>query len=283
MKISLMISVYNRLDLLHKSLLSIARQKRLPDEVILTDDGSDADIVSFYLEHVSLIPVPFHLVRQEHAGFRLARLRNNGVHVSTGDLLMFLDQDIIISEEYIQKFEQSVTPNRFFVSYPIRLSKEQSEQITDEVIHQNTIPLLLTGKQRNKPVKQYRKDRLNLLLYKMHLAQYGAKLRGGVCAIRRQDYLNVNGYDENFIGWGNEDDDMSRRLLATGVIGLNVTKQEYSYHLYHEPNNSGGIRVNKEYAGKAMLKIKSGDFRCEKGLDSERNDLQIWKNGQPIQ
>ncbi len=40
MKLSLIIVTYNWPDALELVLLSIARQKRLPDEVVIADDGS---------------------------------------------------------------------------------------------------------------------------------------------------------------------------------------------------------------------------------------------------
>ena len=33
----------------------------------------------------------------------------------------------------------------------------------------------------------------------------------------RADYERVNGYDENFVGWGCEDDDLRLRLRHAGV------------------------------------------------------------------
>ncbi len=278
MKISLIICTYNRLDLLHKCILSIKAQSVLPDEIILSDDGSDTDIRSFFLEHSRLFDFPVSLVRQEHNGFRLARVRNNGVSVSTGDLLIFLDQDIVISPDYLRRFSDSAKSGRFSVSYPIRLTSEQSDLLTDKLILEGKTSSVVNKKQAHKPVRQYYRDKLNYYLCKTGLYSYGAKLRGGVSAIFRKDYQNVNGFDENFVGWGNEDDDLGRRLLASGVIGQNVTKHDYSYHLYHLPNHESGKRTNRDYNLKRINEISADDFRCQKGLNTERPDLQIFSN-----
>ena len=79
MSISLIIPVYNYLDLLEKCLFSVYRQSVLPDEIILTDDGSDDDIICFFNSQKLKTDIPIILIRQEHQNFRLARARNNGI------------------------------------------------------------------------------------------------------------------------------------------------------------------------------------------------------------
>lgn len=275
MKISLIISLYNRLDLLHKCLIAIKNQSRLPDEIVFTDDGSEDDAFSFVKEHARLFNIPIKLVQQEHKGFRLARIRNNGVYASEGDLLLFMDQDIITPPDYIHNFERNTKAGRFLVSYPIRLSMEQSAALDDVAIGKGQFKSILNHKQLRKPIKQFYKDRINVYLYFMHLAKYGAKLRGGVSGILRKDYIRVNGYDENFIGWGNEDDDMGRRLLASGVVGVNVTKGTFPLHLYHPPYHSNALRVNKDYAKETGSSISASNYTCKKGYNNDRSDLVI--------
>lgn len=38
----------------------------------------------------------------------------------------------------------------------------------------------------------------------------------GLCAVKRSDFLAVQGYDETFSGWGGEDDDLYARLMMSG-------------------------------------------------------------------
>jgi hypothetical protein len=54
-------------------------------------------------------------------------------------------------------------------------------------------------------------------------------------AMARADYERVNGFDENFIGWGCEDDDFGRRLRSAGVQLVSVLNRTYVYHLWHPP------------------------------------------------
>src|SRR5262245_34038268 len=59
------------------------------------------------------------------------------------------------------------------------------------------------------------------------------KLLGGNLGISRADYERINGYDENFRGWGCEDDDLRLRLRAAGVGIASIAWWTNSYHLWH--------------------------------------------------
>jgi len=276
MKISLIITVHEHLEHLHKCLLSVAAQTRKPDEIIFSDDGSQSDVRAFLVARAQMLATPVHLVRQEHTGFRLARARNNAAHIATGDLLLFLDQDIAITPDYMSTYEAGARSGRFLVGYPVRLTEEQSVLLTDDLVSRGQVDLLATMEQRKKIARQYRKDRLNELLYRLRLARYGAKLRGGICGILRQDYARVNGYDEHFIGWGNEEDDMGKRLLAAGVVGTNVMRRAQAFHIHHQPHHQNGARINRDYAREARTRIRRGGYRCEVGLDADKSDLQSY-------
>ncbi|KAF6040981.1 hypothetical protein EB796_000698 [Bugula neritina] len=44
------------------------------------------------------------------------------------------------------------------------------------------------------------------------------KIFGGVTALSTQNYQLVNGFGNRFVGWGNEDDDMSARTIGAGLL-----------------------------------------------------------------
>lgn len=276
MSISLIIPVFNYLNLLEKCLFSVYRQSVQPDEIILSDDGSDEDIVAFYNAQKRKTAIPLILVRQKHLQFRAARVRNNGVSVSKGDVLVFLDQDIVIPQDYLKCIMANLNQRKFLSGYPVRLSKEQSDKLTFEIIEQNNWNTILTAEQKRKIQKQYKKDFLSYLLFRyLHLGGHGAKLRGGVSAIFKSDFELVNGYDENYIGWGNEDDDLGRRLQELGRSGFNFVSNQIPLHLYHTHYHDQGERKNANYSERCKKKISHRNYRCQKGLSSVRNDLEI--------
>ncbi|PKN73333.1 MAG: glycosyl transferase [Candidatus Cloacimonetes bacterium HGW-Cloacimonetes-3] len=277
MTISLIIPVYNRLALLEKCLLAISKQVLCPDEIILSDDGSTEDIKGFYAKQKQASSIPMKLVRQEHTVFRAARVRNNGVSVSRGDLLVFIDQDIIIPPLYIQTIADNMLTGRFLSGYPVRLSAAQSEAIDHEVIENCNFITKLLPAQQAKIRSQFRKDYLHYLLCRYaKIGVHGAKLRSGVAAINKVDYVKVNGYDENYEGCGGEDDDLGRRLLAIGKTGYNFVRTHIPLHLYHKPNYQSLQGDMHSYFSKRKKEVTRHNYRCEKGFDAPRDDIEVF-------
>ena len=264
---SVIISVFNRIELLKQCLLSLRNQSVFPDEVIIADDGSQTDVVGRIQEVTTEAPFKTTYVQQQHKGFRLSKCRNNGVRTATGEYLIFLDQDLIFTRNFIKTFFDHQKEKQFCVSYPVRLSEEQTKNCTVADIQSSHFDHILDQKQIAKIHKQYRKDRLSFYLKKLGLREIGPKLRGGVAAINREDFLKVNGYDEQYQGWGNEDDDLGRRLYRAGIRGVNPFYSEFPLHLHHPPHHSDGQRQNQEYYHQRIQAIRKGEFVCRFGYE----------------
>lgn len=90
MQFSIIIPLYNKAPYVAKAIQSVLSQTIADYELIVVDDGSNDDsveIASKALEGRGNC----RLIRQENAGVSMAR--NNGVAVSSGDYLCFLDAD----------------------------------------------------------------------------------------------------------------------------------------------------------------------------------------------
>ena len=274
-KTSLIITVYNRVNLIRKALLSLQNQAVKPDELIIADDGSDESIISNIKDIVKEFSFPVKYVRQENKGFRLAKTRNNGVRNASGDLLIFLDQDLIHTNNLIKTFIENSKEKRFITGMPIWLSEEKSIAITEDKIINNTFNNSISDEEKEAIKNQFNKDRRYYYLHKFKLTDQ-PRLRGGVCAINRKDFELINGYDEKFIGWGAEDDDIGKRLYKIGVEGFNPFSSEYAIHLFHEKaaieNKGVKEQANYTYYQKKKKEIKNGKFRTEFGLDNPFDD-----------
>lgn len=93
--VSVLMSTYNRAHLLPEALDSLLAQSRLPDEIIVVDDGST--------DHTQAVLAaygpPVQTIYQENQGPPSAR--NTGLRAATGDLIAFLDSDDVIPPESI--------------------------------------------------------------------------------------------------------------------------------------------------------------------------------------
>ncbi|HDP98292.1 MAG TPA: glycosyltransferase [bacterium] len=274
-KTSVIITVYNRRQLLRNCLISLIHQSQLPDELIISDDGSQEDIREILYEMAAQMKFILKYVRQPNRGFRLARCRNNGVRFSQGDYLIFLDQDLIFTKNLMATFIDNYHPQHFNVCYPLRLSAQQTRMIDDNVIRDFNFDQIFKGSQLQKINRQYRKDKFYSLLKRLHVKDSGAKFRGGAVGINRADFEKINGYDENYIGWGNEDDDLGRRLYRIGVRGRNISDSEFPIHLHHHPFHINGERVNHNYYQAKKNDIDRGKYQAKNGLDNPDDTHEI--------
>ncbi len=91
MRFSVIIPLYNKAPYVGKALQSVLDQSFTDYEIIVVDDGSTDESARVAEAVLSDAAVDYQLVRQANAGVSTAR--NNGVTLSKGDYLCFLDAD----------------------------------------------------------------------------------------------------------------------------------------------------------------------------------------------
>jgi hypothetical protein len=80
----------------------------------------------------------------------------------------------------------------------------------------------------------------------------------------REDLLAVNGFNEDFEGWGREDSELAARLYKRGLNRKDIRFRAVCYHLYHQPYDREKVVGNT-----ALLDatVQSGSYRCVNGID----------------
>jgi glycosyltransferase involved in cell wall biosynthesis len=272
MKVSVIVTAYNRAQALKKSLWSLNAQTRLPDEVIVSDDGSSEDILASLEQYSALLSFSLTFVRQDDKGFRLARCRNNAVRAATGDYLVFMDQDIVVTAGYINLYADHAGCGEFLVAYPVLLTEEQSAWLTLDLIEKGDYRAIITNDQLVGIRRQFRKDSVYRLMRKVFRRGNRPKVRGGAFGIFRRDLLAVDGFDDNYVGWGTEDDDLGRRLYRAGVTGRTGFLHDFPLHLWH-PHSTGAVdSVNLPYYKRRLREIARGDYRAVNGISNPLGD-----------
>ena len=71
----------------------------------------------------------------------------------------------------------------------------------------------------------------------------------------REDLFLVNGYNEDFTGWGKEDNDIAIRLFNAGVEIRFLKNAGIVYHLFHKEASKANVEEN-ELRMKETLKAK---------------------------
>ncbi|SRR6266545_959693 len=94
--VSVVIPAFNEARYLGRCLFALERQTAPPHEVIVVDDGSSDGTAAVARRHGSV-----RVFRQRHRGPAVAR--NRGAAVATGEILVFVDADEIVTEPFLER------------------------------------------------------------------------------------------------------------------------------------------------------------------------------------
>ena len=100
--VSVVLTTYNRPELLIRALESVKVQTFQPKEIILVDDASDKNTTNFIKKHLSDDII---YIRHER-NLGLAAARNSGLYHAKGDFIAFLDDDVVLDPNYYEEIEK---------------------------------------------------------------------------------------------------------------------------------------------------------------------------------
>ena len=78
----------------------------------------------------------------------------------------------------------------------------------------------------------------------------------------REDILAVNGFNEEFVKWGNEDSELACRFFKYGLIKKVHQFMAVCFHLWHPTNKTPSDETRKLLAAT----MASKEYFCERGL-----------------
>ena len=264
LKISLIVTTYNRPDALKLVLQALSAQTMLPFEVIIADDGSTPATAK--LIHQLQLPYPLQHIWQEDKGFRAARARNRAVAAADGDYLIFLDGDCIPQTDFIEKHAMLAENGYFVAGNRILLSEKFTVQ--GEIWKWSTIKWIMPYLHRdiNRLLPLLRLP--DSVLRKRQQKWQGAKTCN--LALWREDILKINGFNECFQGWGHEDAELVVRLLRN-----NVQRKEGRFavpvlHLWHPEQDRSQEKENRqkleEMLNSTTTVAQEGIYPCQSDL-----------------
>lgn len=263
MKVSVVVSTYNRPAALERVLDGLAAQDPPPLEVIVADDGSGPPTAALLARRRDDFPV--HHAWQPDDGFRLARARNLAALRSTGDWLQFLDGDCVPRPGFVARIFSLGGPGVALAGDRILVSRELTERIERERLPVHAWPFAAWLRER-------RRGGINRLLPLAHwpfVAGRGWRrhdwrlLRGANFGLARADLFAVNGFEESFSGWGLEDSEFAVRLINQGIALRSARLALGVLHLWHAEQPRGALERNR-----ALLEAARADrrTRARRGL-----------------
>lgn len=269
MKVTVITTVYNRPGHFRLMLAALAAQTRRPDEVVVADDGSDAATVAALRHLAAGSPIPCTVVRQEKDGYRLAAARNLAIRASTGDYLVFADCDIALLPDAIEAHLSLAAPGRILGGNRALLGEDATSRLFAATPAPSPADWEAawsiadaTGLHAAQTLFLH-----HAALRRWHLARpHKPKIIGCHFSLCRSDVERVNGFDENFVGWGYEDDDFARRLYKAGVRPASVILSARALHLWHPSLAPQQLRRHRDRPNRAYFRRWRVPAFCSNGL-----------------
>ncbi len=100
--VSVVIPTYNRAAYIGDAIESALNQTRVPDEILVIDDGSTDNTP----EVLSQFDAPVTVIRQHNRGRSAAR--NVGLSQATGDAVLFLDSDDLLMPDCVERLADTL-------------------------------------------------------------------------------------------------------------------------------------------------------------------------------
>lgn len=253
-QVSVVIPTYNRKEILKETLRRILNQDFSEEyEVIVVDDLSTDGT---YEENCKLqiTNCEFKIIKNQKKG--RASARNEGIKEARGEIVLFIDDDIWVGKDFIQRHLDCRLQN-------VELEMENCE--SEFVV----VGAILPSDEVNRKIlwNEYITRRYESVVEKMRRESnnlpYGFFLTGNV-SLRKSLIERVGLFDEGFREYSFEDTDLGYRLKQAGTR-IVFCEDIVGYHFF-ETDLNGIVR-------KAYELGRSAKVFCEKHPELER-DIQ---------
>ncbi|TON79130.1 glycosyltransferase family 2 protein [Vibrio parahaemolyticus] len=252
LKTSLIITTYNWPTALISVLRSVENQTVLPDEIIIADDGSTDETVNL-LKDYSVKGVKVIHAWQEDLGFRAARARNLAVTKSSGNYLIFIDGDMFLDKNFIEDHIANSQKGIF-----IQGGRAMMDNALSNWILSGETPSLFSLGLKNRK-NSIRNKLLSKLFSKNDKLHFKTRTCNFSCW--RSDYMEVNGFDNEYVGWGREDSDFVIRMINNGLTRKYLKFSAIGYHLYHTENSKDNLDKNN-----LLMESIGSSVQCNNGI-----------------
>lgn len=240
---SVIITTYNDDQRLLHTLWGFIRQHRPegePWELIVVNDGGyrytdklvfDAAIEADNWDN-GLRGIQYHYLEPATPDFRLAAARNLGLSAAQGLRTIICDCDTVPEDHFVRKHTHGDRLQDVLVGLRRRVTQEAVESFTEPVGDEVVLNAYVWQEDERTRLGAFKTAYDALPDHpRPHIVCWGCNFSASTEAMRA-----IGGFDESFVGWGGEDEDMADRL---GRHGLKFHRTDaVVYHLDHPPRSS---------------------------------------------
>lgn len=237
---TLVTPTYNWPEALELLLLSVLNQTVLPNEVIIADDGSKEKTRHLIEYFQQKFPIPLIHIWHEDLKNRKPRIMNQAIAKAKCDYIIEIDGDIIMHKNFIEDHLNFSEKGHYLFGSRVNIQKK----IIPKIFNQKKIHFGFFSEGIKK------RGRTLHIPFLMHFAKSvntrSTKLRGCNMSFWRDDFIKINGFNENLVGWGIDDSEMIQRLHNIGIQGKRLKHAGIVYHIYHPEQSKSHIEINLE-------------------------------------
>lgn len=256
---------------LRRTLLGAAVQSRRADLTVVSCDNDNADIAELVRAASAEFDLPITLAQRPKGEVaRPNQVRNNGVRAilrqrpGTDGHVIFFDGDCCPAFETLARHQELVARGELIVGYRIDLTEAQTQDFDEGALRDHRPPAVIDAGTLAALQARHARYVRQLRLRRFGLAKaHKPKVLGANFSVSLAKFVEVNGLDEQFSGYGGEDDDFGRRVYRSGgrgVVGVNETVVYHQWHPTRKPE--------LWHQGSGIARFKQTlPVRCERGLD----------------
>ena len=257
MSVSLIISTYNRPDALFRVLESVELQTKIPDEIIIADDGSDDMTKKCITDFNKFSTLKLIHSWQNDKGFRAAKSRNKAIAKSSCDYIILVDGDMILHNKFIEDHIHHAELGFFVQGSRVLINKQITNKILENCL--SSFSFLSKGISNRKNA-----------IYSVFFAKFFVKKKNYIKGIKtcnfafyKKDCIEINGFNNYFEGWGREDTEFVVRLLNKGINRKNIHFNLIQFHLWHKNSSRNLLHHNEAIL---LNSINNSLDWCENGI-----------------
>jgi polysaccharide pyruvyl transferase WcaK-like protein/GT2 family glycosyltransferase len=259
--VAVVLPVYERTSLLRRTLAGLAAEvaEARPFSVVVADDGSTEDVAAATASFRDRLSI--QVVRREHEGYGAGQARNLGAHTADADVVIFLDADCIPGRGLV---DAHLDWHRRADNVVVIGSRRHlaAAGLDESELAAGTVDLA----SRARPPQSEDGDPDAPDDFRRRFYRRTARLRLGDEAfralvsshfsVRRDRFLEVGGFSEDFARWGGEDTELGWRLFNAGLVFVPENEAVVYHQVDEDAGDDPGWRATARRRNEGMLQRK---------------------------